>query len=264
MPDETSPEQQDQTKPPQQPVGEEQQGDLEPQQEEKDSDYIKLSRKELHQELARLEREDQEFRQALGTVAGRHAKRELQGRISELEQENLFLQQAIRRSEVESMPEEEVQKKLRTDPKFAKDYHELVNSDEAYLQNLNMIRMNKAFGELFNRFEDRGLSKEERDRVGKDMQSGVYDNHPDWIDAYPSVESALWEALEKQKTPNGASSSNTNLSRISPDLSSQGSRPASRIPTMEEYTAMSKEEADKLPSSVKDEIMAAHITKRAR
>jgi hypothetical protein len=88
-----------------------------------DDEYvIKLDRRNLNAELRGLLAEDEEFRQIAGTYVGRDAARKRDARIAELEAELATAQRASMESILKNTPREELDKRFREDPEFARAY----------------------------------------------------------------------------------------------------------------------------------------------
>lgn len=111
------------------------QAESEPEQPkpEKPDNVIALDRSNLYGEIARLDREVPEFREALRTYGGRKVKRELEGRIDLLEAELQAREAELAEARVQNQiyqmlsdpnqGEAAVHERLRTDPEFARAYH---------------------------------------------------------------------------------------------------------------------------------------------
>ena len=92
-------------------------------------EFIQIRRQDLHKEISRLEREDKDFANAFNTAVGRKAARQYQARLEELEAERESTQKVFRRAELLALPADEVNRRFKSDPAFAKEYSELVHYD---------------------------------------------------------------------------------------------------------------------------------------
>ena len=85
-----------------------------------------------YQELARLEREDLEFKNALRTRAGRMAASEWRPKVANLEAEAAELRMQLQQERMKAMEPEDIKERLYQDPQFRKafDQSNAANPDE--------------------------------------------------------------------------------------------------------------------------------------
>lgn len=145
-----------------------------------DTNIITLDRRNLHKELTRLQREDPEFANAFNTQVGNKAKRQYQPLLDEARAREDLLRQEIRRQQLISLPEREIQERFASDPEFAREYAALVHRDTARAeaesqQRMDAIRMSSAFEEVVAEALDLGMSKARVEEYVNAVRSGGYD-----------------------------------------------------------------------------------------
>jgi len=92
-----------------------------------------------YQELARLEREDLEFKNALRTRAGRMAASEWRPKVANLEAEAAELRKQLQQERLKSLEPEDIKERLYQDPQFRKEFDQSNSVDPA------LIRQRAAF-----------------------------------------------------------------------------------------------------------------------
>lgn len=87
-----------------------------------------------YQELARLEREDLEFKNALRTRAGRMAASEWRPKVANLEAEAAELRKQLQQERLKSLEPEDIKERLYQDPQFRKEFDQPNIVDPALLR----------------------------------------------------------------------------------------------------------------------------------
>lgn len=229
-----------------------------------ESDFIKISRKDLHAELGRLEREDVEFRQAIGTIAGRRNKAAFDSQLQEARLENQRLTNEFRRLEIERMPEEELKTRLKDDPGFAKVYGDLQTNSEQHQQNLELLRMTRSIESVLSTAEDAGIPSERVEAYRTAVRNGRYNNPEiDWPDQLSILQRDLM--MEKAGVPSvrvpqsikdDIVPPNDNLKKRVPDTSRGQSGNKYIGLTVEKIKTMSQDEVDAIPMETLQRVMS--------
>lgn len=244
-----------------------------------ESEIITINRKDLFNELGRLQKDDQEFRQALGTIAGRHNKSQYESQLQEARLENQRLQREFRKLELGKLSPEELKNKLADDSDFRKEYDELQSSDEVHQQQVDLLRMNRSVESIFTTAEDAGIPEETIAKYKSALKSGKYDfkdssGQPtmDWPDALQYLQRDLM--LEKSgissqrakddnsdaKNSDDASKPNENLRKRNPDMSAGKGAAGKSLHaglTVEKLQKMSQDEVDAIPWETIQRVMAS-------
>ena len=95
---------------------------------EDENQFIKISRASLHQDLRRLIDEDADLRNAVNTYGGRKAKREWEAKLKEIEVERDAIRLELEKRQIKEMDTEEVERRFREEPAFAKKYAETIHA----------------------------------------------------------------------------------------------------------------------------------------
>jgi hypothetical protein len=95
---------------------------------EDETQFIKISRASLHQDLRRLIDEDADLRNAVNTYGGRKAKREWEAKLREIEVERDAVRLELEKRQIKEMDPEEVERRFRDEPAFARKYAETIHA----------------------------------------------------------------------------------------------------------------------------------------
>ena len=141
-----------------------------------DADIIKLSRKDLQNEIERLRREDNDFAQVYNRDIGNKAKQRYQPEIDALRRTNEALQLVTRRNEYAGLTQEQVNERFSRDPKFAEDYARTIHAPEPTVteSTFNPQEIASAVGSVIG-FAERILSPEQLEKLKSDIASDKYD-----------------------------------------------------------------------------------------
>ena len=227
---------------------------------------LSLDRTKLHTELQRLERDDKEFANALNTFVGRKAARQYQPQIEELRAANAALEMASRRQQIASMPDADIEQRFRTDPRFAREYAEIVHSSpEDIAAVTQMAQLKVAVEEILNTGIDNGMTPEQAEEFRATIAQGKYDQDSSGrpitsIVALTRIQQdVMSQVLSSSRpaptsTPPEAPKTNPNLLSPGPDVSQSGSKP--RAGNLSDYKRalengqnVSSEEIDRLVQS---------------
>ena len=88
-----------------------------------------IPRENMYQELRRLASEDPEFDKTVKEYAGRKVRREIDDENRRLKTEVEVLQRTLKERAIAAMPQDEIDRRMATDPEFAKDFVDLVHGD---------------------------------------------------------------------------------------------------------------------------------------
>lgn len=230
-------------------------------------EFIQIKRAELHKEIARLEKEDQDFANAFNTAVGRKAARQYQSRLEELQAERDNYQKILRRAEFLAMDPKDVNSRFLTDPIFAREYSELVHHDPnevaTYISN---IRLRSEVENILYYGESNGLPAEKIKEYEEAVKTGKYDrdnqgNPLTEAAALLQLQRDIWTEITQNNTPtppasNGSSPANPPAQaqatpspafRSGPDLTPAGSLtpPAGKKYTGSQIRLMSVDDFDK-------------------
>lgn len=137
---------------------------------------ITLSRRELHKEIERLQREDPDFSNAFNTLVGRKAAARYRPQLEELNARNRILERTARAAEIRAMPNEEIERRYQSDPQFAREYTEIVHgSTNAGQAELEAAQMATVFAELVDDAMGAGLSQSQVEKYTEAVRQGAYD-----------------------------------------------------------------------------------------
>lgn len=251
---------------------------LDPEQspdEQDDSKFIRLSKDNLFQDIVRLEREDEAFRQAFGTHLGRRAKQRYESQVNELKLDNERLQREARKLQVMGLPEAEINKRYAEDPAFAREYTELVHNQDSYESSLEGLRATRTWESMYAEAEAQGVPAEVIDAVREGRTKGKYDKDDDgreisWQEALPLMQRDLMTGLRahltkpsnppEEKQPEESKpipKVSDKLSRVTPDTSTRSKSSTSYTGlTQDKLKSMSQEEVNSIPMEVLDRVMA--------
>lgn len=148
--------------------------------------------KGLREEIRRLEREDPEFANQYNIHVGDKAARKYKPIIDSLTAERDAARNELRRREMLAIPDAEKARLFETDPKWAKEYAELVHTKpEDTINNLRVQQerdsVTQRIVDTFRSAIDRGLPREQVDAVAADVQAGKFDHDEDGNVLHPLV-----------------------------------------------------------------------------
>ena len=137
--------------------------------EDEEQHFIKLDRRKWPEELSRLEREDNHFKEVFRSRIGKRAERIYKPQLQEWEYKYNQLNENIQRNQITSVPQAELAQRLLQDPNFAQQYHQLQNPDPS--RDL-VVQVDTGIARIISRAIDAGLPDEKAEELVKE----VYDN----------------------------------------------------------------------------------------
>lgn len=185
-------------------------------------EYIYLRADQLHAEIARLERENQDFARLFNTRIGDKAARQYKPQIQEREQQIEELQRELRCLDILSMDEDEIEEKFASDPEFAREYAELVHYQPSRNQPDETEQITSAVNEAFDWARSMGLDERTIGMIQNKAANAEYDREGEpWTYSLQRMQQDLAQQLINQKSSNNGSNGSTNPSLTkggNPDL----------------------------------------------
>lgn len=196
-----------------------------------EEDYIRLNRKELSNEIRRLQNEDSEFKQVYSSHVGDAAKRRYEPEIKARDNRIEELQTEIRRRDVQAMSPEEIEAKFESDEQFALEYAKLIHHrpqpQTAPVDETPIIM--DAWNSMIDWAESKGVSKTKLNEVTQRAAAGEFSSdNVHWSVSLQRVQAELVDELVKPtKSEKVASTINPELTKKGADLTSasRGSPP---------------------------------------
>ena len=142
-----------------------------------DDGFLRLDRKQLGKEIARLQRDDPEFANVLNSYVGQKARAKYQPRIDELSHEVQSLRHREAGSQFTNLPPEELGKRIAADPNFARDYAAFASAPAPALAN-EAVRYRMQFENMLDTALNDGLTSERAESFRQEVASGKYDVDP--------------------------------------------------------------------------------------
>lgn len=96
-----------------------------------DQNLVLIDMRRGGQDIIRMAKANPEFHRRIMEYAGRQSKRQYETTLSELRAEISALRKELVKRDVEAMPPEELENKIRTDKQFAQEYIELIHDEGA-------------------------------------------------------------------------------------------------------------------------------------
>ncbi len=141
-----------------------------------ESNFIKLDKRSIAQEIARLKKEDPETANSLFSIAGRHTAETYQAQLEEERFQRQELQKEMRRREILALSDEEIESKFASDSVFALEYAEAVHRDpNAAARVLEDRRNGRALLNTIYSAVDYGLPDEKAQEIHKALSEGAFD-----------------------------------------------------------------------------------------
>ena len=218
---------------------------------EDESNFLRLDRRSLHQEISRLEREDKEFANAFNISVGNKAKLKYQPTIEEWKIRAEAAEQALRHSQIQSLPKEEQERRIAYDPQFAREWAEALHSQPRDVeQAIEDLRIKSAVENLYDQARSLGLSETTLKSYQDKVTNGSYDDPGHWTTGFLRLQSELMGELagiQVSKSPSGSATipatnpagpgANPKLAAPGPD-NSRGSGPGTTKWTKEQVDNM--------------------------
>ena len=230
--------------------------------------FIKLDRRNLQQEIARLEKEDPEFANTFNSYIGNKAKRKYQPQIDELHAQLEANRSELRRREILAMEDKDIDERFANDPAFAKEYAEIVHRDPNIEASItDKRRMNNALSEVMI-FASDNLPEEKVKEFTKAVAEGKYDRDEDgkqfdsWVPGIMKLQRDINSTILDYRRPTSLkvdADPNPALTKPGPDTSSASVRNTRRDTSIEEYQKALRD-GKTLPSDEIDRITAKYAT----
>jgi len=230
--------------------------------------FIKLDRRNLQQEIARLEKEDSEFANVYNSSIGIKAKRKYQPQIDDLQAQLEANRFELRKREILSMKAEDIDERYANDHVFAREYTEIIHQDpnaEAVLADRR--RMNNALSEVMISATE-SLPEEKVKEFAKAVAEGKYDRDEDgkqfdsWVPGIMKLQRDINSTILDYRRPTSLkvdADPNPALTKPGPDTSSASVRNTRRDTSIEEYQKALRD-GKTLPSDEIDRITAKYAT----
>jgi len=198
--------------------------------EDEAKNFIKLDKREIAKELARLAKEDPEAANTLFSHAGRKTADRYQSRIEELEIQAREAKRELRAKEISEMPDEEIEHKFATDPAFAKEYAEVVHRNpNAAVQEIEARRMGHMLNDTIFGAVDYGLPADRAAAINQALLDGVFDKTSDGRPLTPTesimyIQQVVLREISNAKAsvPEPVTAKPSALSGAGPDTSTTG------------------------------------------
>lgn len=201
------------------------QEEVKPTEQQDDDGYIRLNRKELNQEILRLQREDPEFNQLFQSHVGKKAENKYLPKLSAKDREIEQLRKELRIRDVSAMDPKDVETKFQSDPAFAKEYAELVHFQKSPKESPtdNQAEITAAWNRAVEDARGRGVSEDFIRQVSEKAVQGGYEVDGHWSESLDLVKSDFLNEILRQKLdspkPTEKEKVNESLVRSGPDLS---------------------------------------------
>lgn len=138
--------------------------------------YIKIDSRNIYQELARLDRENEAFRNNLRTFTGRTAKRQYEPQLELLKAENEALKLAKKQAEILAMPAQTIEERFAKDPEFARDYADAIHAQPIDIAARNeQIQWQQAIEDVFDAGLTAGLPPQRVEDYRVALANGHFD-----------------------------------------------------------------------------------------
>lgn len=152
-----------------------------------------LDKAATYQELLRLSRDDENFRNNLNTFVGRTAKRQYEPEVDRLKAELDAANFELRRSKIQAMAPADIEAKFASDPQFAREYAEAVHGKGVDIDAVReQIQTTAAVNRELDRAFDAGVPKEDIEQVQAWAASGAFDHDPNSKRELSILESYSW------------------------------------------------------------------------
>lgn len=219
-----------------------------------DDGYFRVSKSNPWADVARLAGQDPEFSRAVQRFGGHRERRELERLRAELDTERAERRKSI----IESMDDEAINERLRSDPNFARAYHERDAAPPAASR--DALEFRAVVEDALDAALVAGVPKAEVEKLQEAIASGVFDRDAEGnpvsaprglaliqatVDAMaqkarqprqaaPARPAPAPTAATPEPTPQPAARSNPSLASARPDTSPAGS-PASGVKRYKGY-----------------------------
>lgn len=188
-----------------------------------EQEYIQLSRDaaELRRQLAELESNDPNFAPVFTEYIGRKAERKYTPRIKSLEKELEDTRRELRKTQIERMSADEIERKFVEDPVFAKEYAEIVHYKPEPAKDNEEELIVEAVTNIQEWAATQGIPTETLNQyLTKAMNGGYGGDEVHWTVSLQRLQNDLFGEVLKSKSPaTPAPTTNSKLAKSGPDLS---------------------------------------------
>ena len=212
-----------------------------------DSQFIKLNRTQLAQEINRLLREDKDFAQVYTRDIGNKAKTRYQPQIDALTRQNEALVTAMRRAEFQQMTPEQINTRFQSDPEFAREYTEVLHSKPTPTSEVNPAESRRQMiMNILSAAERNGLPENQLNEIKQNISQGQYDNDvagnpQSFEEGVASLQDDILNRLSVQRTP-PKPVEKPHVDTASPSMQNGGGNTRPKVWTQEEIKNMSWED----------------------
>lgn len=164
-------------------------------------EYIHLRADQLHAEIARLERDNEDFARLFNTRIGDKAAKKYQPQLEDRDRKIEDLNRELRRRDILSMDEEEIETKFASDPEFAREYAELVHYQPPAQDQSDETTILTAVNEAFDWARSQGLDDETIAKVQRKAANEEYDREGEsWVYSLQRMQQDLSQEIVSRKT----------------------------------------------------------------
>lgn len=216
-----------------------------------EEDFIKLNAKELYPEILRLERENEDFKRVFNTRLGNKAAAQYKPLIQEKEREIEELKKELRRREISSMSEQDIEAKFQSDANFAREYTELVHSQPSTSSPIDETPIIvAAINDALDLARSYGVLETSITEIQNKAAQGGYDIEGEpWQMSLSRMNRDIVSKITSKDSKPAPPTANSSLTKSGPDLSpkSKGSSVATEVPnTVAEFKALPTSEQNRI------------------
>jgi len=166
-----------------------------------DDGFIRLDRKQLAKEFARIQRDEPEVANVINSLVGQKARAKYQPTIDQLSQELEGIRYQQRSAQYSALTPEEVGQRVTTDPAFARDYATFRQQPTPQATN-DILAVRRNVDQLFDSAVEAGLPIDRIEHYQQQIASGHYDrdasgNVLDVRDVVPILQRDLFTEVAK-------------------------------------------------------------------
>lgn len=210
-------------------------------------EWIKLDPANLKAGIESLRASNPDFLNIFNTEVGNTAARKYKPEIDTRDRQISTYQKQLRKFEIQSMEEKEIEAKIASDPSFALEWAELIHFKPSAPEDDPTPQIMQAYDETVSIARDRGVSQDFIDKATEKAAQGGYrasDNEP-WQTTFRRFENDLTnEALRvtKESATPTAPAVNDSILKGGPDASGSrrggGSEFRAEFKTIREFKAL--------------------------
>jgi hypothetical protein len=219
-------------------------------------EWLKLDPAKLQESIAELRANNQDFLRLFNTEVGSVAARKYKPEIDARERQIEDLRKQLRKTEIQAMPERDIEAQIASDPDFAKEWAELIHYKPTAYEEDPTPQILEAYEDAVQTALSRGVTQAFIDQVTEKAAQGGYrnDDVESWQTTFRRFEKDLTnEALRVTKSGSPSSPAvNNALLKGGPDGS--GSRRGDDSGFRAEFKSV--REFKNLPASRRAEVVA--------